>query len=1196
MSITGALIVSKILEKITDKVVERFSGEPVAEFLADKLTAKRRGRVVSEQHFMNHDITRALCRSYYKALLRITVELKNGTASFGNEYRDPYLPGMLEDQVVRLQRYLREIETNPNPSFPIHSLDSIGTLINPSADSQARLEVEHVLAELPSHLKIDSPEYQEAVRVKCFDYTTRFFAGEIKDNQKVAHKLHAEYIVDQRITLQHLTDTCGSLDERLDDIREIAVGIQGSLQDGVALLDRKITGIQETLADMSGQDKQPADGGSRIADDWQQITDDLLDVPSPELIQAYYEGWPVQWSLVRHGYTAERALTQEIIAFLKPSFFQAVLITGSGGEGKTTIMYQASLALRDQGYSIYKFNKEVMRGCKVDLQFNPKVPSVFLIDDASEISNFGTVFRHFKDCKVPIKLLMTARKNEWLSNGSAIKLSNEYKRYMREFPLKKIGKNEADDIAELLVRNGAVAEQASISEVSERLYLDTNGFLLAGMLQTTQGKDLETIIRSVIDKIKEFENGNNLIDALAVISLIETIGARKKSPYACTTTLFSRILGVDEQGTSKYKKALSGEVFFETLTNTISTRHEKIATIMYDILLESSDEYEMDAGYIYKRLLYAAGDISKERPVGIESDLLSLLPEYIYETKGYEAAVGYFEVALRQNPFRLKSWTDYIKIQQKHNLIGDIHTPGTAVQLCYEACDHYFEHSGSLWYKWAEIERRRNNIGDRDKPYTAVWIAKEGAIRNPDAGLLWCLWAEFEKMCNNEGDIHTPNSARWILHTYVKSGNHDQNVYAFWLRMERESGNIGSVEQLYSARWIASQLTARFPTNLEGWSTWCDIEQKLSNNGDMETPNTARWIAGKGATLNPSSGPLWSLWAQYEWKNGNKGSVDREYSARWILKTYCHAGYQDQNIYGFWLRMERECGNIGTVEEMYTARWIAHQCTLYCPRYAEGWSTWSQFEQEQQNFGSINQQYSAIWLLKEGIEKNHKNGELWKEWAMLEWAKGTIGDINTPNTARWIFAQGTKILPRCSNLWEEWARLELSLGNPGSGDTPYTPRWIAEQATSFIPDTHTGWILRAQIEIDQGNYGSVEEPNSARWIFYQGTQKNGYRNIASSWAKLEYECGNSGELHTRYTGRWILWRGIQEDHENNYNWLRFLSQEFDNGNIGSVDEPSSALWVFDQWFKRNPSVANLTFDFINGFEKVKQLYFANSQQ
>jgi len=376
---------------------------------------------------------------------------------------------------------------------------------------------------------------------------------------------------------------------------------------------------------------------------WSLINEDIISAPvSKDLSKAYYEGHPLSWNIVRKGYTANRKITNDILKYLDKDFFQAVLISGAGGEGKTTVMYQVALSLYEKGYLIYYFNKDIMINKKISLDFSPKEASVFLIDDATEITNLFLLFNFFRNYRVPIKIIMTARQNEWVSNEVLKSLSSEHLKYLKTFKIAKIDRAEAENIAQLLIKNEATVINSTISELTDHLIDQTNGFLLAAMLTATKGKKLEGIIYDILRKIIIFEDGQNLLYALAIVSLIENIGWEKKKSYSCSIKLFSKLLDIKEEELRKHTLPLTGEILFQTFGNKVTTRHESIAAIIYSILFDSSndyyDEFSLDEGFLYKKLLYAVGDISRENPYSKESSWLSEIPKYLHEIKGYEVA------------------------------------------------------------------------------------------------------------------------------------------------------------------------------------------------------------------------------------------------------------------------------------------------------------------------------------------------------------------------------------------------------------------------------------------------------------------------------------------------------------------------------------------------------------------------------
>jgi hypothetical protein len=768
--------------------------------------------------------------------------------------------------------------------------------------------------------------------------------------------------------------------------------------------------------------------------------------PSEEACRGYYKGRPASWGIVRDGFAARRKITGVVLDCLMEDDFRSVILTGAGGEGKSTILMQLALLLQEKGLRVFYSS-----GCSdaepVSIIENNHEPVALLIDNANELKELAAILRAASRHAYPVKIVLASRRNEWI-NSSVYKNLGETKRYVEEHRICGIDRDEADNISRLLLDTGTVRDREARS-LSDSLLNDSNGFLLAAMITTTHGKPLKDILYSVVERISGFQDSEKLIEALAVVAAVDVIGSFSKERLPCSLRLFTRAMDIPETGIGRFSSSLTGEVSLQTTNNRIETRHETIAAILVSILFDPTNSFYISEKYIISRILHAVGSISRDEYSTEESKLLSVIPLYYLERSGYDFAVELFKAAVKENRLRAETWWAWADVEYRRGNLGEVDAENTARYIFNQACSILPKHF-ELWRRWAQIEQLEGNMGDQQNEYSARWIAARGALENPRSQHLWCLWAELEKACGNVGDINSEGSARWIALTSLNNGRKGNEMWAFWTKLEWELGNTGETDIKYSARWIASEGVNSNPRNSHLWLMWANLEKEQGRIGDVFTANTARWIVHNGTERNKQYQQLWQFWAELEAEQGNIGDYNLEYTARWAIAKGLEYNKVDQSLWLTWAKMEKTRDNIGSINQVNSARWIAARALDANSKTAQIYLFWAEMERELGNIGSFKEEFSARWLYRQCTDENGLHSVA-LSWAAMEYAQDNAGSIQAPYSGRWILWKAIQEDRSNFLLWTRFILLEEEQGNTGGPDTEFSAAWLYELCCREYP-------------------------------------------------------------------------------------------------------------------------------------------------
>jgi hypothetical protein len=525
-----------------------------------------------------------------------------------------------------------------------------------------------------------------------------------------------------------------------------------------------------------------------------------------ELARGYYRGEPARWNLVREGLTALRKASDEALSYLKSEGLRAILLTGAGGEGKSTILLQIGLALLAEGWAVFHMTEptsnpsEILRG--------HLGPLVLLIDRADEFRSVAKLLREADRRASPTALAFAARPHEW---QEAQKNLGDEARFLKTIRVGKIGSKEAQDIAKHLIETETVVG-GDPQILADRLLRDTNGFLLAAMLTATRGESLSRILADVVKNIAEWPEGDELLVAIACVVALEARKDSRGNPYWCSLRLFTEAIGISKEKVRRICNRLVGEVSLHLRGGyRIETRHPVIAEALFLILFRSEaplvDELE-----ICELLLRAAGTLSREYVNPGERKLLSVIPLLYANESDTERSRYLFRIATesdsRQSP---------------------------------------------TWQAWALLERDERNVGSVELPHTARWLFKKATEADPKHAPAWQAWALLERDERNVGSVELPHTARWLFKKATEADPKHAPSWQAWALLERDERNVGSVELPHTARWLFKKATEADPRDAPSWQAWADSERRAGSFGE------AKRILAIGLQINPGSTELLAL-------------------------------------------------------------------------------------------------------------------------------------------------------------------------------------------------------------------------------------------------------------------------------------------------------------------------------------------------
>lgn len=776
--------------------------------------------------------------------------------------------------------------------------------------------------------------------------------------------------------------------------------------------------------------------------------------------------WPIIFASTQYA-PVKRDVVDKLIDAIENEI-GAIVLTGAGGEGKSTILMQLCAELHYAGRNVLYHAPTH----KYDIPDNV-VDGIFLVDNPSNTAEFKNFLT--RATKEGLTVVIASRSNEWATLKET--LFDDTKRSIKEIELPKLSATESKAFAQYLKAHIHWIKRSTV-ELEKLFFKDSYGFLYASMLMAIYNADsLEKIAEEIIERISKFDNGETTLRILAAIVFAEQAGTGIGTrTYRSLCKHFS----VDDRDVKYYLRkevVLNGTVY--------QTRHEAISQLFYKYLFKNGDwwnylneeeredviiavldvylgevakatrdyrptdprtietsslfvqafrvvDYEETQDYIIQRILESCqqhghaildrfyhhldNDILKsdlavkcfERKLPLWEVYRHWLRHLSSDVESFHTVNDHIKTLCLEMDAPVGIWNVWISLHEK-NLPSNGSTI-SEIRDIYKLGLKSLANNAHWWISWASFEERYGNLGDVNTEYSARWLLREGCNCAPENPHLWIKWADVEAACGNLGDAQTKYSARWI----VKEGCiHIKNTH-LWIKhaeLEERAGNIGDISTDNSARGILYMGCATFPQSTHLWIKWAEIEARIGNIGDYETANSAAWIFKEACTHHGlvSDSAIWVKWADFAaTHNDNMQCSNRdEFTPSKILKYAC-VDHQVPNsqVWLKWASLEEACSNIGNYDILYSASWIFKEvCMRSVDEDDQVWVEWAYFVERNKEHPALLRDYSADVILKNKCLNGTNNVSPWIAWAILVEAKGNIGDYSTEYSAAWLYRE-----------------------------------------------------------------------------------------------------------------------------------------------------------------------------------------------
>lgn len=674
--------------------------------------------------------------------------------------------------------------------------------------------------------------------------------------------------------------------------------------------------------------------GSTIGCGWQTVTDEFVSLDSDtrdDLARKFLRGHSPDWRVLKHA-AVERDCYLEIVEMIKEGK-NYILLKGSAGEGKTTLLRQLSLSLCKDYWKVYYCERpDIAHIVDMDGKTVSGGKIAFIVDNAQLMrSNYPIIYdilfgKRSHTLQGRIIFIIATRTNEWQNSEKLI--PKDFLGIFDEVNLGSVSNREADLLCGAI--NHFKASERHITR--EDIKAAANGgynFLLAVMMTATRGKSFTNIVRDMLYNLMNAKGSGEFyyksaVAIAAIDYLREVLYARKenkKHDLNCLLKVLNQFIKVmgSEVTVNDVKARLQGEALlnssedFGIPVTYLTIRHPKIAAAMYDI---------------------AFGD----DPL----DLMFNEVEFLRDLVAASIRAG----CVTEPPTNL-GYTKIIDAIREHR-------PSVARGVCRATRNFNIVH---FWDVWAQSEAEIENIGDAEDPSegTARWIWRTATNNWSGTAWLWAHMAGLEIRCKNFGTPANPMpyTAKWICdhapkqsftagweqHAKNRLLLHEANLEArFYVEKVKGHKTIDEIRELFRKCLV---LQSPQPNTLRIWG---GFEAEIGNIGDWDSPepDTAREKLRRAVNMSPEYGRPFATLAIVEAK-AEKGILGNfvepeQYSARWAFRRlyeiwsngseeiFVRKAAQQHNgdFLDYWLIAEEGRADTGEadVESLYSAKWV----------------------------------------------------------------------------------------------------------------------------------------------------------------------------------------------------------------------------------------------------------------------------------
>jgi len=463
-----------------------------------------------------------------------------------------------------------------------------------------------------------------------------------------------------------------------------------------------------------------ADEGGLGLPDWEEL--DIgrwaATTPPASLIERFFDGGTPDWPMVVSGGLGRRQMVRRLVEQVDGLGHGAErpilhLLTGPGGEGKSTALRQAAVDLVRAGWSCLVRSRD---GVPLPADLGARLPRgrkwLVVVDEADRaVADIAAICTALD--RTDVHFLLAARQTDW---KAAIERRPLRDVAQVEAPLLLAGL-DATDAAMVTAAWQAHANGGRPAVTAEQLaararslgHSDDDGSLLGALLDLRFGDRLVDHVRAFLLPLRDYPapGGRRLLDVYAMIAAMHAEG----QTYLSRSVLAYALGCDDDELERQVVRPLAREAAPVSEGTFLLTRHRRIAEAAIQVLRDEVAEFGIDVDRLYPVLAGAATRCFRENWAFVHhlGDWTFALAKHFKVRKptlAREIARAVFEA----EPGNLPSLTAYAAI------LRETKQPAAAFDLFAAHAERWGRKRGFLT-EWATA------AGEADRAEFDVWLA-----------------------------------------------------------------------------------------------------------------------------------------------------------------------------------------------------------------------------------------------------------------------------------------------------------------------------------------------------------------------------------------------------------------------------------------------------------------------------------------
>lgn len=261
--------------------------------------------------------------------------------------------------------------------------------------------------------------------------------------------------------------------------------------------------LEKDVQNLPGRDRR------RIEDFYSSIKSVRIETPDPSHRKLYLLGSEPEWQDFAHNLDAPREITLKVLdearsSYVKDEASSPIVVLGSAGCGKSTIIRRVALNLSTEGYPVFFLEREppsrAEDAAKVIDNFDRR--AILVIDNVDLLLRWCADLLRAVHERRPL-LLLAARTNRYdRYAGELAGLTS-----VNEIPIPHLTSPDIDSVIGVLERNHLLGRLRNMTEAARRREFEQRAQkqILIAMREATEGKGFDEIIENEFQELTPVE-------------------------------------------------------------------------------------------------------------------------------------------------------------------------------------------------------------------------------------------------------------------------------------------------------------------------------------------------------------------------------------------------------------------------------------------------------------------------------------------------------------------------------------------------------------------------------------------------------------------------------------------------------------------------------------------------------------------